>query len=636
MASSQTSTASGLDLEVQVDSANEDISFIGAHHSMTDRKQPLPSSDSSQGHRRSKSSYSPANYVPVSYTHRHKPRPPSLSFAENRSPWQATSPAASNDNAVSPTSHNMSNLHGPSLRVPNPKQNNRQYDTSSTARHSRVHSDTFSPALPPLSTTSASFHTPVSSASKQSSPFLTPVAITVPEKDTILAEYTSQREIAGSVGNIDEDDGLNHGHTDSKHMSRYVVCPTMTDHAKANRWRYSRMISQELVAGLSLGLPYTLSASLLQTSPDLFSKSEPRITSQFHGTSILAVTCILVSITLLCMSITSQTKRILDPKTSARWKTEPFTPYALLSTILSIGLPFYSSLSLGAGHVAIAYLLLYSSGSWGAFDLKPWRNFLNFAKRKAMLLVFLCQLACDASGITSSHPLAHTTKGYFALITSLFVLPPVFCLPKTALTSQGEAEEVKEKPQQDDTQNQVLKLSTLHPFNPKNSHVFFAASIGLTLFAMVLSMFRGTRPVLSPVDVIIILIASSAATVSMSFVSPSSLSSAAVNAISLSGLSCSFFAATFLSPTPSSTFMSQGFFSVATYSAIFFDLESSRQIHHDNDHRHHDHVHAGYYDNEPTNTSSFTRWLLHAFDNSPLLFAIVRDKDSRKIFYFML
>lgn len=235
MTSPQTHTVPGPGFRIQDDPANEDAPLADAHHSTADQKQPAPLLGPLRGHVRSRSSYTPTDYVPVSYSHRHKHRPPSLSLAHSQPPCQVSSPADPKDTTASPASISFVGSYGSSLFPPTPQLNHQPHDASSSAtRHSRGPSETLSTTS--LQSTTACFHSPVAVVSNHNSPFSTPMTTSFSKEDTILEQFAPRHETEDPIG---DDDDHAHEQTHSKHMARYVrLLDIECNMQQLKPWRY--------------------------------------------------------------------------------------------------------------------------------------------------------------------------------------------------------------------------------------------------------------------------------------------------------------------------------------------------------------------------------------------------------------
>ena len=325
------------------------------------------------------------------------------------------------------------------------------------------------------------------------------------------------------------------------------------------------------------------------------------------------------------------------PATQILWR--------LLGRILCVGLPFYATLHLGGTRVVTILLLTLASNIMvsgeEANELSTWKEWKRLTMwRKWSMTSLLIQMASDSLGFTSISSLTTIMMGYASLATVVFALPPPFMSPKarrSMLNASGTASARK------DLHESSSKEAGPLPGLARSPLVSTPEDTNLTIFAALLAAipclifhYNTTSRAGASLDYGLLwsLMTGILAAFTFSFADTKALR----NGRGLTSMLAAFVSIVLLSivhheKTPD--LFLQGLLGGASFAAFIFDdkAASSKTAHvsHHDHHTHHEVARPGDIDG----ASRFTNYLLHRVHTSPLLYTILAEKDSRRIFYFM-
>lgn len=330
----------------------------------------------------------------------------------------------------------------------------------------------------------------------------------------------------------------------------------------------------------------------------------------------------------------------------------------LAGRLLGVGLPFYASIHLGSNRVGLV-LLAALVADIAIVDNEP-RDLLSKAGAKRLLssrrwtlVAMLLQLICDILGISSSSSLfSNKILGYLALSISVFALPPPF--PTMAAKKAYVSSPVEPPPPSGSNILTTLReipsaAQALSPPDPLMSKlVYTPEDVDLTLIAgaalglLTCFVYFVTIPTVSGFTFLSMIggiLATSASALALTFAQPQCLRhSRGVGLVSGSLLSSTFLL--FLGPISWSSYAYQASLIVISFAALVYDTHhsvsiSSHHTHgHDHGHEHH-HEEKGHSDHH-ADPSRVSRYFLKKSQAWPLLHSILVEKDSRRIFYFMM
>ncbi|KAI9793777.1 MAG: putative zinc transporter msc2 [Piccolia ochrophora] len=323
----------------------------------------------------------------------------------------------------------------------------------------------------------------------------------------------------------------------------------------------------------------------------------------------------------------------------------------LLARALTIGLPFYASLTLGGTRTGWV-LLIAAATAMTDNALMGWQAWKRlFLLRKATCMAVLMGLVYDLVFWVPSPGLLPLLLAYLALALSLLAFPLPF--PKSASTSisqmqppsTGSTSAVPSTPW--DQPSSSLPTTTKASFS---ALVLSPEDIGLTLTAGgILSFLSALGFVLLPSTVtsksVIYspwsLLAVASAVVALLYAQPSTLQTDKHVGVAV-GLTT---VTAFSDPSASwPAIVSQVLLSIFSFTAVSFDtgsLKSALARFAGAHQHHHDHRRASEGDREAAASHSnkphsrLTGFLLEHVEGLPILHSVLSEKDSRRIFYFM-
>jgi zinc transporter 5/7 len=215
--------------------------------------------------------------------------------------------------------------------------------------------------------------------------------------------------------------------------------------------------------------------------------------------------------------------------------------------------------------------------------------------------------------------------GYAALLASVFVLPPPFPMlrrqgpiPEPGLVAESMAQQSKAS---DAGQSPVI-ITTDAPL----ALISGASLAGLTLIA-----YRGSP--FSTAELIYILPAAVSFAISLMIWFPSGLRSADKVGLAVSTAAVALLCSPHIKDDFLFIYAARVILAGISFFAARMDDSQLRLEAHSHTHAHNHH--HGHSSHVSTETTRVTKWLLHRSEDYPLLHSILKEKDSRSIFYFM-
>lgn len=347
-------------------------------------------------------------------------------------------------------------------------------------------------------------------------------------------------------------------------------------------------------------------------------------------TSTAQKVCLLTAITLLffgCGQILRMKHQKGDPISSSSVKLPPLnlrTAQTAVLQALSIGLPIYAALKIGGFLVAFALLLATASGVPNLMGATPAVAAQERYSRKTWTVTLIGgSTLLSFFGMNQpwdSSPL----MGYLALLLSVFALSPPFPsirrqgpIPEPGLVAESLSRQVQAG---DAIQSSVV--ATI------DAPLALVSAGSLVLLNLVTS--RGLP--FSAAELFYLSIPSGLFAISL-------ISSFSSNLRSPSkvGLAASAGAAALLcSPHVQDEYLvyaARGILAAASFLASRVDDSHLRIDALSSNHSHHHHSHN--HSHNSKDASAITKRLIHHSEAYPLLNSILKEKDSRSIFYFM-
>ena len=287
----------------------------------------------------------------------------------------------------------------------------------------------------------------------------------------------------------------------------------------------------------------------------------------------------------------------------------------------SIALPIYASLKIGGFLVAFALLLATATGvpNLMANDLP---NVNTERYNRKILTSSLLAIVTVLSLLGFNQPWdASPVTGYMALLLSVFVLSPPFPVLRRLgpIPEPGLVAPSQERKTLGGNQSSVLMTTDVS--------LALVSGASLAILAIVIV---GGIP-LTIFDWLFHLLPAGLFAVALMVSLPAELRSANKFGLAL----CTGGAALFCSPHIRDDFTviypARIILAAASFSASKIDDRHLRTEAHSHSHSHHHHSNS----HATVGSSGATKWLLQRTESYPLLYSILKEKDSRSIFYFM-
>jgi solute carrier family 30 (zinc transporter), member 5/7 len=371
------------------------------------------------------------------------------------------------------------------------------------------------------------------------------------------------------------------------------------------------------------------------------SMNENSLPTQHFDTKIDAVlwrTTALVAATLLIVGVWSVTRRRkagqANPDMSqlqfVGWDFE--TGKAALTNVLSLGLPIYAAMKVGGVMVALSLALTYSTGLPTIFEereIQANQSRDRIGQKKATLVilavfVITCVLQLDVpSDVTPM-------KGYAALAVSIFLLRPPFA-------KAYDATQVASRQNDDSSLTFTGLIQSLldqqasavlpGPLNstPADIRLTLLSGASLAAVSLIWGTFNRSSSLFGMVDIIYLIGTASSFAAGLVISSPMSLRTRQKKGFIVTCAMLVFFGALPHAESSRIDYLVRAIFGGLSYFASVFDdsklymLETNERNGHSND-----------------ESSRFTRFLLQRGESFPVLYSILSERDSRRIFYFMM
>ncbi|KXG53311.1 Cation efflux protein [Penicillium griseofulvum] len=333
-------------------------------------------------------------------------------------------------------------------------------------------------------------------------------------------------------------------------------------------------------------------------------------------------TCFLTAITLVLFGC-GQILRINHYKAGSSSLSSVNLPklnaksvQASLSQIVSVALPIFAAIKIGGFLVAFALLLATASGIPAVINGAP-RTQEKYSRK--ILSIALLVVVIMSSFFGLNHPWdVSPFIGYAALLGSVFVTPPPF----PSLRHNGPIPEpgiVAAQSKSSHPSNSSVVITTDAPL----------AIIGGASLALLTILFnRGF--IFSISDLMYLLIPTGIFAISLMISLPPSLRSPQKAGLAI----CAGAAAVLCAPHAQDdllmVYATRGILATASFFASRRD-----DIHLHLDTHAHNHTHGHSHSHTASGSSRISKWLLRKSEPYALLHSILKEKDSRSIFYFM-
>ncbi|OJD17106.1 hypothetical protein ACJ73_08826 [Blastomyces percursus] len=416
-------------------------------------------------------------------------------------------------------------------------------------------------------------------------------------------------------------------------------------------------LSNEILAGILVSVPYLIFSAFMGTYHSAHDSGGELGDESVESGQILPLspkreflcTCALTSVAMLIMGLYSELRmknqlRVLnDPtgKAKSAGGTMPTVRHTILMAI-SIGLPFYASLLLDHGRVVIVILLLLISGLAPIVQLDPdsyqqKQSRFHLAQRKGTICFVLGMVVLDTAGFTTSIDWRLVLRGYLALFLSVFIIQPPFEKSRnrpSIVHSKGLTYEPAVSGSAPPVQRSLLPESKAAV---AGSDLYFRVGSILGVSCFLIGYLTGGIHISLPA-LLITLITALLSAVSFLHIERATFQSKHPLAF-IAGSGSTIMVNAVISHMEFSEIALACSFIVVGYILVHLDLRAAQPNVHGHSHAVHGHGHhsLNHADHHKSDAgpSRVTRWLLKSCDRWPFIYGILKEKDSRRIFYFM-
>ncbi|KAL1966170.1 hypothetical protein VTN77DRAFT_4722 [Rasamsonia byssochlamydoides] len=297
-----------------------------------------------------------------------------------------------------------------------------------------------------------------------------------------------------------------------------------------------------------------------------------------------------------------------------------------LTRILSLGLPIYAAMIIGAPIVALAFILTFAAGLPAIFDRSGNHGAARerLGHKKASLFVLSTFIVLNVLGFDAPVDVK-PLRGYIALFVSIFLLRPPFSSARDAVPAASQPNIDSLSKFADGAvsliKQQISAVSTC-PLVASAEDIQLTLVSGALLAALtvLLSPFSGAQYAFGVMGFLWTLVTAACFTVSLTLSSPSSLRTRQKIGHVAASVLVILFSAVPHAESSRLLCLTWVVVAVLSYFAAIFD---------DHKHGHASHGHS------EAELSTVTKFLLKRGESYPILYSILKEDDSRRIFYFM-
>lgn len=316
----------------------------------------------------------------------------------------------------------------------------------------------------------------------------------------------------------------------------------------------------------------------------------------------------------------------------------------IIARALSVALPFYATLKLSGDRVALVMLVSLAADIVRIEDeitelrtIKGWKRLLTH--RRWTLASISLQILYDFAR-SSGYAIWETCLGYLLLIISILFVPPPFPLQKSRSPSMSRSASPVSKLLSTQWESRTAAKPVPEPLSMISPLVYTTRDVDLTLVAgfimggLSFTIFflsgKYSYP-LSAIDLGFGCLSACTAALSFLFIKPQSIRQNRGFGLLIGSLSSVGLLA-FAQGDRWTSIVLQGFFACLSFAATTLDTNLLSSTSLQSEHHHHEsHLHTTH--RGPSRLSGI---LIRAFQNWPLIHSILVEKDSRRIFYFMM
>lgn len=382
--------------------------------------------------------------------------------------------------------------------------------------------------------------------------------------------------------------------------------------------------SREVLTGTAIVFPWiAFSWYQRQYSQNIFDEVSPDTTATSSVGHIGQKTCFLTAITLILFGCGQVLRTNYQKGGSSGLPTIKFpmlnarSIQASLSQIVSVALPLFAAFKVGGFLVAFTMLLATASGI-PAITNGTSRTQEKYSRKPMSIALLLVVIVASYLGLNRAWDVSPVI-GYTALLSSVFVLPPPF----PSLRRNGPIPEpglVALSSKTSDSSDASIVVTTDAPL---------AVIAGSSLALLTILFNRGF--VFSSLELISLLFLAGLFAISLMISFPTSLRSPNKKGLAISAGAAALLCSPHVRDDLLMLYAARGILATVTFFASRSDDAHLHIDTHAHNHTHnHSHSHS-----HTSESSRISKWLLHKSEPYPLLHSILKEKDSRSIFYFM-
>ncbi|KAL2869679.1 metal cation transporter MSC2 [Aspergillus lucknowensis] len=459
--------------------------------------------------------------------------------------------------------------------------------------------------------------------SRRSTPISQPVSSYAfpPAQQRLSQPSTNTTGLNGHAENP-EKEGHQHSHSHGASHDDHYELPSVAQRHDPKTLRIQAEASPkylEIVAGLTIALPWIA----LSWYYEHYAQWTPReVESALPAGNLDRIslrTSGLTAATLLFYgggAVLRQSQQTGSESVIRMPKLDLATACIMLSQICAIGLPIYATLKVGGFLVAFAVSLAVGSGLptmiRGHNPVgNPRVNLSHKYWTVGLLLVVIGLSFLGLNASWNSDPLF----GYVALLASVFLIHPPFATTSHSSPAPGH-ELGNYTPVRFDNSSKAL----LNSDSPTRNPIIPVVS-GLVLALYTFLIRRGIS--VGALDVVYLLIAAGSVAACLTFLELPDIRSQQKIGVAVATGSAALFCAPPAHDNVYVVYVIRFLLSAVSFFAAKFD---DRRGEHSSEHHHH---------YLTTESSQATKLILYYSEPYPLIYSILKERDSRRIFYFM-
>lgn len=282
-------------------------------------------------------------------------------------------------------------------------------------------------------------------------------------------------------------------------------------------------------------------------------------------------------------------------------------------------MPIYAVLKVGGFLVAFALLLAAATGIPSFMQAETRTGSEKYSRKACTIGLLVCVVAASYFGLNKPWD-SSPALGYLALLISTLVLSPPFPSHRHQgpIPEPGLVAESISKAKSAATNKSAIVVTADAP-------LAFVSGAALLVLTTILSQ---SLP-FEFSDLLYILVPTGLIAASLMFSSAAALRSAEKHGLAVGSAIAALLCSPHIADEYLPAYGVRGAMALLSFFASRVDDGHLRLEAHSHNHSHHAHSNA------PESTTAVTKWLVQRSEAYPLLHSILKEKDSRSIFYFM-